>query len=575
MKFFEIIREKEIEMKNKKYLSGVFLILLAMVFSIGLTFASVELPGLLNKALYGTFPRLEGDSHADESAVFKTELFMSHYHLRFIGYSCFGLMIALIAAGFISGKRGLASAGALLVFLPVFAQFAAVMFFLAGLGVLNVIWLPVLDISFEAGRLGDIVYFPYRLLRSLFLKLGFDIHYPLVYLLVGVGLLLFIVGTFTWFISRQRKKDMADFWIYRISRHPQYLGWIIWSYGMLLALLRVRYPRRSWGIATSLPWLLSAMIIIGIALLEERKMKKQLGKQYEKYSRRTPFLFPLSKFISAAFTAPSRLLFKKKIPERKGEIAAILSIYLLLLGGLSYFYVRARSLPKIPEGISSIESENRAEKYIRALRLTDNWHFRYPYVAALEDIGEQSVTPLMNLLKDPDPSLRQIAASILGRIGSPRAANALMESLSDNDSNIRSSAAYALGKIRAEKAVEPLILMLEQESGPVFYAAASALGNIGSLKALDPLIEALDKTDVWSRKVAVAALGNLGAEKPVDPLLNILEEESLDARVKREIIVAFLKIGSKRTLEALQKALSDEDAEVRLYAAEALKRLGA
>ena len=198
-------------MKGKKWISRVLLMLLAVIFSIGLTFISIEVPGLLNKALYENVPSLEGDSHADEGTVYRTELFMSHYRIRLIGYICFGLMIALIAAGFITGKRGLASTGALLMFLPVFAQFAAVMFFLAGLGMLNVIWLPVLDVSFDAGRLGDIVYLPYQLLRSLFLKAGIDIHFPLVYGVIGIGLILFILGAFAWFIARQRKKDMADF----------------------------------------------------------------------------------------------------------------------------------------------------------------------------------------------------------------------------------------------------------------------------------------------------------------------------------------------------------------------------
>jgi HEAT repeat protein/protein-S-isoprenylcysteine O-methyltransferase Ste14 len=559
---------------EKKWTSGILLMLLAVIFSIGLTFASVELPGLLNRALYGRVPALDGDSHADESTVLRTELFISHYHLRFVGYACFGLMMAIIAAGFITGKRGLASAGALMIFLPVFAQFATVMFFLAGLGVLNVVWMPVLDISFNAGQLGDIVYLPYRLLRSLFLKIGFDIHYPLVYLLIGLGLLLFIIGTFTWFVSRQRKKDMADFWIYKISRHPQYLGWIVWSYGMLLALMRVQYPKRSWGIASSLPWLLSAMIIIGVALLEERKMKRQMGGKYEIYSKGTPFLFPLPKSVSMLFTIPSRLLFKKRFPERKGEIVAVLSIYVLLLAGLSHLYVRSHRLPGIPDEISSTGSESRAEKYIRTLRLTDNWHFRSPYVGALERTGEQAVGPLIELLKDPDPSLRQIAAAVLGRIGSKRAVDSLIESLKDKNSNIRWEAAGALGQIRAEKAVEPLIATLEDESGPVVYLAAASLGRIGSLKALDPLIAALNVTNNWSRKAVVTALGDLGSEKAVDPLLVILQEDDLNVEVKREIMVTFLKIESRKTLAALREALSDEDAEVRIYAREALKRLG-
>jgi len=560
-------------MSQKTWISGLLLMLLAVIFSLGLTFASMEGPDLLNKALYGTVPALDGDSHADESAVTRTELFISHYHLRVIGYICFGLMILLIAAGFITGKKGLASAGALLMFLPVFAQFAAVMFFLAGLGVLNVMWMPVLDISFNAGQWGDIVYLPYRLLRSLFLKIGFDVHYPLVYFLIGAGLLLFIIGTYTWFVSRERKKEMADFWIYRISRHPQYLGWIIWSYGMLLALMRVNYPKRSWGIAASLPWMLSAMIIIGVALLEERKMKKQLGNQYEIYREKTPFLFPFPRFLSKPFAIPTRLLFKKKFPERKGEIAVVLSIYTLLLVGLSYVYVRSRALPKIPDEIQAAVSESRAEMYIRTLRLTDNWHFRRHYVAGLEKLGEQSVDPLITLLKDPDPSLRQIAASVLGRIESPRAIDALIKSLSDKNSNVRVDAAGALGKIGAEKAVEPLIRLLKDVSDPVVYVTATALGRIGSKKAVEPLIRSLDQSNNWNRKAVVTALWNIGSEEAVDPLLEILKEEEINVSVKREIMVAFLKIGSPKTESALKKALNDKDSEVQIYAREALKRL--
>jgi len=547
-------------MTQKKFISGLLLILLAAIFSFGLTFASVELPGFLNKALYGKVPALDGDSHADESAVTRTELFISHYHLRLIGYICFGVMVLLIVAGFITGKKGLASAGALLMFLPVFAQFAAVMFFLAGLGVLNVMWMPILDISFNAGQWGDIVYLPYRLLRFLFLKIGFDVHFPLVYFLVGTGLLLFILGTYTWFVSSFRKKDMADFWVYRISRHPQYLGWIIWSYGMLLALMRMNYPKRSWGIAASLPWMLSAMIIIGVALLEESKMKKRFGNRYERYREKTPFLFPLPSFFSGLFSLPTRLLFKKKFPERKGEIAVVLSIYVLLLVGLSHLYIRYYRFPKVPDEVQSISSGSRAEQYIQTLRLTDNWHFRRPYVRALEKAGEQAVRPLMKLLRDPDPSLRQIAASVLGKIGSPQAIEALIKSLSDENGNVRWEAARALGRMRAEKAVEPLIGMIQDESDPAFGSAATALGRIGSEEAVEPLIQSLDQSKAWNRKA-------------VDPLLKILKEEELNVSVKREIMVAFLKLKSKKTISALKKALDDKDPEVRIYAAEALKRL--
>jgi HEAT repeat protein len=303
-------------------------------------------------------------------------------------------------------------------------------------------------------------------------------------------------------------------------------------------------------------------------------MKKQLGNQYEKYREKTPFLFPLPGFLSKPFAIPTRLLFKKKFPERKGEIAAVLSIYTLLLVGLSYVYVRSHALPKIPDEIQTTASESRAEMYIRTLRLTDNWHFRRHYVGGLEKLGEQAVDPLIKLLKDPDPTLRQIAASVLGRIGSPRTIDALIESLSDNNSSVRWDAAGALGIIKAEKAVEPLIRLLKDDSDPVVHVAAAALGRIGSEKAVEPLIQSLDQPSYWNQKAVVTALWNIGSEEAIDPLLDVLEEEGLNIIVKREIMVAFLKIGSPKTVSALKKALNDEDHEVRIYAQEALKKIG-
>ena len=347
-------------MAKKKWVFGIYLTALAVVFSVGLTFASVELPRLLHSALEGATPALEGDSHADEMTVYRTELFMDHYHFRAIGYVCFGLMVILIVAGFASGKAGLSSVGAAAMFLPVFAQFAGVMFFLAGLGFLNLTWLPVLDVSFDVGRLGDIVYWPYDALMSLFRGWGADVHQPLVYLLLGSGLLLFILGTLAWFVARQRGRTVADFWVYRISRHPQYLGWIVWSYGMLLALKRVRYPKRSWGIPASLPWMLSMMVIVGVALLEERRMTRASGAGYDEFRSRTSFLVPLPRFLRATLAAPNRWLFKKSIPERKGEIAVVLVLTTAVLMLSSSFYVRHREDVRL--GVPSGFVESRARR---------------------------------------------------------------------------------------------------------------------------------------------------------------------------------------------------------------------
>ena len=85
--------------------------------------------------------------------------------------------------------------------------------------------------------------------------------------------------------------------MYRISRHTQYLGWILWTYEAYLLLQRELYPRRSWGIGASLPWLLSTMTIFGVALTEEVNMRRLHGEVYETYCRSVPFLFPVPGFL--------------------------------------------------------------------------------------------------------------------------------------------------------------------------------------------------------------------------------------------------------------------------------------
>ena len=86
-----------------------------------------------------------------------------------------------------------------------------------------------------------------------------------------------------------------------------------------------------WGIPDSLPWLVSMMIIIGVAFLEEIRMRRERGVEYEAYAARTPFLFPLPRFVSAAVALPIRLVLRKKRPERGVEVAIVVLLYVGLL----------------------------------------------------------------------------------------------------------------------------------------------------------------------------------------------------------------------------------------------------
>lgn len=258
--------------------------------------------------------------------------FMRSNHVRLIGYSCLAVVILLIVVGFTTEKKGLSSAGAIVFFLSTFGYFAGYMFFLAGLGLLRALWLPFWG---NLLKLGDITLLPYMILVYLFAIIGVDVRRTIACLAIGLGLLTFLLGTLAWFYDKFQKKGTVDFWLYRFSRHPQYLGWIVWSYGLMLLAVQAPIPFGGENPGASLPWLISSLVIVCVALGEETKMGRERGGEYAVYRASTPFMLPLPKFISEVITAPIRLLLKKDRPENGKELLVTFVVYLAILVLLS------------------------------------------------------------------------------------------------------------------------------------------------------------------------------------------------------------------------------------------------
>ncbi len=606
---------------------GLLLTLLALIFTIGLTFTSVELPRLVDSFVSQKFNFPDIGTGSGAGSEFKTDLYLEHYHLRPIGYCCFALIIIFIVVGFITEKSGLSSAGAIVLFLPVFGHFALTMFFLGGLGFMRLIWLPFLDVSFDVLRLGDIVFLPYKLLLDISSLVTVSIWKELPYVITGIGLLLFMLGTLTWFYSKFQKKGVADFWIYRISRHPQYLGWIIWSYGIMF--LQGPNIKKMFVISNSLPWLFMTMIIIGVAMLEELKMRRERGEEYASYCHRTPFLFPLPRIVSKIFSIPQRLIFKKDLLDRKREIFTVLALYTVLCIVLSAFY--GGLIPLKNKHLS----EQHIEKLVTIVKESGNRGEKRNAARSLAEIGEPAIESLIGLLKDEDLYVRWYTADVLGRVKSEKVVQPLIKLLYDEDRNVRRAAAGSLGRTGSEEAVQPLIDALQDQTRGISISAARALGQIGSHEAIKPLIEVLQIENIGIAGAAAEALGQIGDQEAFDPLIHCLDgrencpynevgwalwklgsERSLDAfisglkdqtwwrrsasasalgkiksekclkpliealkdeseKVRRATVLSLMEIKSEKTVEALTEALKDEDFEVRMYAKEALKRINA
>jgi protein-S-isoprenylcysteine O-methyltransferase Ste14 len=305
---------------------------LAVVFTIALTFATMQLPVILGNWLSNYFPDIHPVIEPERVAEFMAVA-------RPVGYACLAIIAVLIVTGFVTGKKRLSIFGSFAFFLPTFGYFFASMFFLAGLGILRVPFVPFWDPNVNLMNFGDISYVPYMALVYPFWLGRIDIREILAWIAIGTGLFIFILGTITWFYGRAQRRKTVDFWIYRHSRHPQYLGFIIWSYGVMLFAAQQPVPMGGSNPGASLPWLLTSLLIIWIALAEENKMRKEDSEAYLQYRAHAPFMFRVPSFVSAVLTLPIKLLLKKNRPETGRDLLATFAVYATLLILLSSPFV--------------------------------------------------------------------------------------------------------------------------------------------------------------------------------------------------------------------------------------------
>jgi protein-S-isoprenylcysteine O-methyltransferase Ste14 len=67
------------------------------------------------------------------------------------------------------------------------------------------------------------------------------------------GLFIFFLRAAAWLYGRFKGVGLVTFWIYRYSRHPQYLGFLLWSYGLLMFTSILGSPMGGLGAGYSLP----------------------------------------------------------------------------------------------------------------------------------------------------------------------------------------------------------------------------------------------------------------------------------------------------------------------------------
>ncbi|MFX1285713.1 MAG: hypothetical protein ACFFB5_18880 [Promethearchaeota archaeon] len=270
-----------------------------------------------------------------------------------VGYFAFFLSIMLIILGFIIKRFKLSFLGAISLYLPIFANFAFIMFTFAGIGLIRIIWIILLDDNPQVLMLGDIILLPEYVIQSIEGILSFWINLlqlfgipdgvisffyllyelpnllrftliVLMFILTFIGLSIFIFSVFNWFYGKFKGHEIIDFWIYKYSRHPQYLGFLISTYG-LTAFLQPGY-------GTYVPnptffWIVTSLILIAIAIREENTLLKAQSNFYLSWREKTPFLIHVPNKISFYLLKPVKRVIAKEWPETDKEILVTILVY--------------------------------------------------------------------------------------------------------------------------------------------------------------------------------------------------------------------------------------------------------
>lgn len=155
----------------------------------------------------------------------------------------------------------------------------------------------------------------------------------------------------------------------------------------------------------------------------------------------------------------------------------------------------------------------------------------------------------------------------------------------ENSTNLRVLCAKAIANTKNTSGVTPLLYCLNDKNEPyqIRLACADALGKIGDKYAVAPLINIVqdeEEKSVYVRESAAVALGMLGDLRAIDPLVSILESKKgfmdkftfLKERVV-EVLGKF-NFSNDRVFKALEHALRDESAYIRINAIEALMDSG-
>ncbi len=188
---------------------------------------------------------------------------------------------------------------------------------------------------------------------------------------------------------------------------------------------------------------------------------------------------------------------------------------------------------------------------------------------------------LLKLLAHPNQRVRQGAQFELAARGDKSVPALVKLTKAGNEVHARLHAIWALGQVQghAHKArreatsaeLDALLPLLADANAHVRGNAARVLGDAGYAKAYDVLVKGTTDSDAHARALATIALGKLGKREAVPALFASLKANAdRDPHLRHAAVTALVAVDD---FDALQAAIKDPDASVRMGVLLAMRRL--
>jgi protein-S-isoprenylcysteine O-methyltransferase Ste14 len=110
------------------------------------------------------------------------------------------------------------------------------------------------------------------------------VGHTITQLMIVGGILLIVLG---WMQIHRAKGRLVTDGLYKFVRHPQYLGILLLTSGLLVQWVTI---------PTAVMWPILVYLFVRLARREEKEMEKKFGEAYLEYKRGVPMFFPFLRF---------------------------------------------------------------------------------------------------------------------------------------------------------------------------------------------------------------------------------------------------------------------------------------